>query len=775
MAQVSISFSADDARARQAHDRLLADQEKVIAKYRAMAGMSNKSAAELRKETTIRKASLKASRESADAARRAANLTRQLQNPQEKFNAAMREAIALKDKGALSSDMLLRRYKQLKAELKVETRALAGNSTAMKEARRLIAASISPLERYKQKLSVITTLHRNGEISARDFASAQRALQTELGKKLDVSQSSDAIEGLAGRVSQFAAAYGGVSTAINAVTQSWQAQLEIQREALSLNDQIARSQQESFKNLANLAPEDKKRVTEEVRRISKIGIPAEFIQTAFGDAYSKGSQFGLQKVGEAVEFAAPLNIQTPANTTTDAQAALAVANATGSLDMRANLGLIKSGGLQSGVVDPRKVAENLTPSIAAGVNSLPDALREQPVAKKEAAITATALFGAFSKLSDDRTGDVTRTAVSQFLSHVGKTFENIPATRADLERKVGSLQESDRVTDVEKWRIDAAKLELEFTQERLTKLESLKVQTREDEQEILRARMREREQVIALNKAVESSTLSDEGREELTQAKERLAGLQGFVDPGLPRKRMEATANNPQLADMLFEKEFGDERFKKLFRLVVRKGDPAQRLFKDARSEISFDPSVHKRLAKDVQNLTPELGLAVIRNKQHAAIEEFLTAPELRHRAQIAETFADTEEKTRPNNFLGKSIAWTASKVTAFDLSSSPVDRAAYLATNHLEARANAIRRDQSIFGASEGEAAKLRLLEDSIRTIHDTLQQFNDTVGKQAEAAEMQLQAAKMQGNAAGRINGAAGKMQGRPRAAAGQVGGDE
>lgn len=222
MALVSISFSSDDARARAAHDRLLDDQEKIIQKYRSMAGMSSKSASELRRETSVRKANALAQKESLGVAKRAAQITRQLRTPQEKFNAAMREAISLKDKGALSADALLRRYKQLKRELAEEKRAMDASNRGLQEAKRLAASSVRPMERYRQKLGQITRLHRDGKLSANELKNAQVGLREELNKDLNFDSSENAITRLIGKVGEYAQAFGPVATAIGLVEVAMQ-------------------------------------------------------------------------------------------------------------------------------------------------------------------------------------------------------------------------------------------------------------------------------------------------------------------------------------------------------------------------------------------------------------------------------------------------------------------------------------------------------------------------------------------------------------------------
>lgn len=875
MALVSISFSGDDARLRAQHDRLLGDQEKLIAKYRAMAGMSKKSSSELARETQARKRMAAAESEAQKQRAEGAKITQSLLTPQERFNALIKESIRLQQSGAMGRDVLQRRFKQLKEQLRVEQEAIskakqanqiAEQSAASKakqiqqsieltnqrkreaaqaravaaaerekaEAAKLIQSSETPQERFKRRISEITALrgkegvttdllkrkyreareelqraeqatddyknslrakteaerkaaavvqstltagekykrqlgelkklHRDGYLTLDQLRRGRIALREEFRKSL---QPASQMPTIISKVGQLAAAYLGVGAAVGQVSKAIQTNIELQEKSLEIADRVARSQQEGFKNLAGLSTIEKQTASTEAKRIAADGLPIDKVTEAIGSAFSAGGQMGLEKAIEAVEEAAKINRLTPDNLPFEAAAALDIAGATGSNDIAANLGFIKSVGKEARPSDPMKVSVNAAKAVQGAVNALPGALREVEAERQRAAITGGGLFAALTKSGTDITGESASTAVTMFVNRMEEVFSNLPQQKIELQGEIKKLEDSSLVTDAEQLRIDAAKMDLEMTREKLAALDKIRRKSKEQQQDELQLKLAERQGVIDLRTAQESSVLSTEETATLQSLRQKFASLSQVVDPGRVEDRVQALRGNDVLRETLFEKEFGEQRFKAGFEQILDSGSQLAKDFDQSIKNITFDKGLFNRLQKEIESATPELQVGALSARLGADSETALNNIELQTLGLIRRQFTDVEARTRleTSNLAARGFGAMVGSINAMRVNSSEtVDEAIGVARSVIGDR---LRSD--FFDTPEGQA-------ETFQARKADMERFLERLDEIAATFE---NVSKQQAAAAGKLNNAAGNLGNKQagagaQAAAGRVGGD-
>lgn len=771
MATVTVSFSGDAARLQQQHDRLLADQEKIIQKYRSMANISSKSASELRRETALRRAATQAEREAKSERAAAAKIINSTLTPQQRANELSREAIELYQKGHISREVLQRRFKQLKANARAEEEALNTTKQSQeleRKAAAIIDRNTTAMERYKLQLREAKEAQRDGRISMEQLRRERKRLSDEFRKNLSPNNQ---LGDLTKRAIALGAAYIGVGTAVAGVSRAIQDQVQLQEKSLEIAERIAGAQQEAFKNLAGVSPEERQRASEEAKRIARVGIPVDKVLDAIGTAQSAAGQFGLDKAIEAVEASVALNIQKPEFLRIDAASALDVANATGVTDIKANLGLIKSIGAQARPDQARKVAENASKGIMGVVSSLPDELRGKESERRRAAIDAGALFAVFSKAGVDPTGESTSTAAVQFSREIAELFTGLAARREETAADIAKLESAKAVTPEEQVKIDAAKLELQITKERLAELGRIGRKTKDQQQQELQLKIQAREDELQLKRTIEGSTLSDEENKELERLRIAATELRNVADPGRFAERVATIRSNETLRNALFEKEFGEARFKAAMENLFKDGDRFSEMFTEARQSISFDQRLYDNLARETTTATPELQVGAMRARLRADNEAELNSLRAQTIAMIRDQFSEVEVRTRSSSLLEQPFQMAEANIQAGRIASArSVDEAAELARYFISGRiANDARSETWQLGRrGQGSATDEQV---------DQMQQF---LNRLEEIATTFKSSAELQNQAAGNLNGVAGNLKSTQKdAAAGRaaaaVGGDQ
>lgn len=239
---------------------------------------------------------------------------------------------------------------------------------------------------------------------------------------------------------------GGIAslaTAIQKVNQFLEEQKTLLNESLTKQNELATSQQETFKNLAGLKRAEKLGLIEGVPELARrtgfrdLGALTE----GLGSAVSAGA--GPSEARSAVTAAARLSLNTPEAVPGLSAAAIDLRRATGISSGEENLGFLSLAGTQARVVDPNFLAENIAPALISSVASV----RDQD--KVEASRQAAAIFAAFSKATGDKTGKKSGTATVQFAAELNRFFGDLEGQRIEARSKIDLIGRKDDPTEAD--------------------------------------------------------------------------------------------------------------------------------------------------------------------------------------------------------------------------------------------------------------------------------------------------------------------------------------
>ncbi|QDV22927.1 hypothetical protein [Aureliella helgolandensis] len=208
-----------------------------------------------------------------------------------------------------------------------------------------------------------------------------------------------------GQIAGIASAYVGVSEAIQAVNGYLKQQRDLLKEAKDAQIALARSQQDFHKNSVGLtAIQQSELLKVEIPNIARdAGFPdVSSLNDAVGATVSVGAD--EKQVVAAVRAAASLTTNSPEALDDLSAAAHTVGRYTGTNDPIQGLNLLLTAGNISAVKDPAKLAEQL-PKLFAISAAASEAAPEVKVRE------TAALFGSLTKQLNDKTGDISATAL----------------------------------------------------------------------------------------------------------------------------------------------------------------------------------------------------------------------------------------------------------------------------------------------------------------------------------------------------------------------------
>lgn len=249
--------------------------------------------------------------------------------------------------------------------------------------------------------------------------------------------SADAVRQIASIIT----AYVGIQEAIQAVTNQFREQRQIYDEISRSQTDLARTQFEAQKNLADLP-----KSTQDDLLLNLVPTVAK--QTSFdridiltqtvGDIYSAGAT--VEQLKQVLPVAAALTAMTPENAPKTAGALVDIARATGNINAAENASQLFLVGSRARVTEPDKLFRNVAPVALAG----------SVVSGEQGAIQGQALFAALTRAGADIQGDAGATASIQFIARVDEFFKNLGKDATKAKEELDKLEKADPLSAVQR-------------------------------------------------------------------------------------------------------------------------------------------------------------------------------------------------------------------------------------------------------------------------------------------------------------------------------------
>jgi hypothetical protein len=604
MAAVIITMSADDARLRAAHERMLSDQQKLLDKYKNLGGASKKLSDEeiaaLQKKATEEKAFQKLQE-------RATKNIKDITTAYEGYSAELIDANEQRKKGLLTEEQYARVLNKLKQELRDntgETKKLqaAGEAQAraVMKADEITKRYRTNVENLKIQLNEVKKAYDEGTVDLETYTRAQEALNEAQGS----SGFDSWVKGLA----TVAAGYLSINAAIGLVVKSMEDQKRFQRESLDANTRLAVAQEEAVQNFVGMEPAEFQKAIDAPKAIAdEVGIK-EVAQVVEAETAAYSATGNLPLSIDATREAAKLNRLNPDKMPDSAVGIATIADKTDSTANEAS-GFILNVQKQSPVKDLRKANEALVPVVSAGTNMYPDQ------DKKEVSAQFGAMWAQLASMKGDSRGDSSATATITLMGKIKEVFDDLAnpdsADNKKLNQEIEKLEKSLEVTEKEKQGIKNA----EATVAKATKAFVKSDPSSSDHAKLVLAK--ENAEVELRDKQTKS-TLTPKERERLESLRKEKAELSAVVDPKTPEGRAETIRNTPVLTNRLFQTSFGEEQFKAAMRAVMTKGTEASADLAAKEQAIGFDDTLHQQTIKNLRSATPSLMIAQAGNDAKA-------------------------------------------------------------------------------------------------------------------------------------------------------------
>ena len=316
--------------------------------------------------------------------------------------------------------------RQMKDVLK-ELRALGpeGREAAEQLKRELVAAG-ELAERSME--DIVTELEKVSPAAAAAGRKIKTAMDqsAEKGKESFAGFRTAAVSELAA----VAAGFTGINEAISFIDESLQHQIDLMEQAAEIQTGVARAQQGSLKNLAALAPEERKELLAQAPEIAVNATfgDAEAIVAALGAVASTG-EGDADKIIDAVTATAKLNRLTTEELAVEAPAAAAIANQAG-ISVREALALQTTTGTQARIEDPKLLLKSLPAAIGAITNTV------QGQNRQEAAEQAAAFYAQVTQGGNDVVGRSSTTFATDFSARLQKLFTEMDRSQIEARSKI---------------------------------------------------------------------------------------------------------------------------------------------------------------------------------------------------------------------------------------------------------------------------------------------------------------------------------------------------
>jgi len=404
--------------------KLWASLQKVTAGQKQVAGGFDKIAA----------ASKKADAQERQLARSAARTLREIQTPQERYNAKIKELTTLRQASKLSEEQYGRAVAQAKAQMVAAGQATEAarrrkqqQATATREAtrreeeygraaRQVLQQIQSPQERYNAKLRQLGTLLRAGKLSQDQFTRAARQAKGELdgaGRAGDKAFGPNALS----MVRSFASALGmtgGVAGAVMLIRNEYQTMLDTMQRAKEASMPLADAQIKALRNLGATSEKERDRFTDALTALSaETGVPERDLYLRASSALSARGALSVDTALGAVRESARLVPESAEEGTAVAGAALDLAKITGVEDAKKNIGLLMAIGQTARITQVGPLAENVAPAVT-GLTARGGTARE-----------AGAIFSALTGGMADPTGRRSATAAITLGEELAKFLPDV--------------------------------------------------------------------------------------------------------------------------------------------------------------------------------------------------------------------------------------------------------------------------------------------------------------------------------------------------------------
>jgi len=192
-------------------------------------------------------------------------------------------------------------------------------------------------------------------------ADLERRLNQERLRDIDrILRGTEEQESIVGKL---IGSYVTVNTIQGLITSELQDQLRVSKEILGLQNQTAAPQGDFLRNLGVVSAEERKAAVARIGQISKAtGVSQSTIYSAGAMALSAAGDLSTYEALNAVEMAARIAPDAPAELSTTAGGLLDLAAVTGTGDARKNAGFMLRIGTQARITSMKDIAENLVPA-----------------------------------------------------------------------------------------------------------------------------------------------------------------------------------------------------------------------------------------------------------------------------------------------------------------------------------------------------------------------------------------------------------------------------
>ncbi len=409
---VTIVFGGDDAGMIQAFQAVLKEQAKAEAATKKMNAAYRETA-----------------KEAAALEREAKKIFESTKTPMEQYTAQLKRLDELHKRGKISAethrraavdamDRLAKQSRVLSAE---EQEALRKKQIAADEARRkheelgrsgqrVWEQTRTPLERYNAKLVDLKSLLRDGAISHDTYRRAVARAKEELNRAGEAGQEAFGTKALS-MLSRFGAALGitgGIAGAIMLVRKEYQNLIEVQKEAARLSMDVAQAQETALINLGAETPKERESFIASVKKIaSETGVSERSVYLRASEALSARGDASVAEAMRAVKASIRYSPGDEQAGIAAAGAALGIGRMVGGATPEEAIGYMQTVGRMARVTDPRRLAVNFPPAMAAVLGRGGDPR------------TAGALYAAMTLGMEDPMGESSRTATIALAEQLG--------------------------------------------------------------------------------------------------------------------------------------------------------------------------------------------------------------------------------------------------------------------------------------------------------------------------------------------------------------------
>lgn len=351
-------------------------------------------------------------------------------------------------------------------------------------------------------------------------------------------------------------AYVGVQEAIQLVTGYLERQRDLLRETKETQLELAKSQQESAKNLAGLSVVERddllRNAVPQIAQATGFSDVSEITQ-ALGAVASAG-ETNSDRIRQAVEQAARIERLTPERLDTTAAAASAVQRQSGLADIRAALALVETTGTQARIRDPQALVDTLPRAVGSLVSTVP---QQNPEA---AARQAAALFAQITQGGNDERGASSSTFAIDFGTRLQKFFEEMS-----------------------------------------------------DDQ------VKARSRIELIDRKIGKGTDTELDRQTKDRLTDFLEASKGVADPATLFGRLEVLQSSQALQRQFVGEGFGEKQFQTALSSLLQSNSDLSTALKQSFETIQANPAFFEREAQQLIDLTPQLGLAASQAASEAA------------------------------------------------------------------------------------------------------------------------------------------------------------